>query len=204
REAQNALVLLFRIDPDRREVRGDLVAQHALEHVGVVIDERRRLRFFRARLDFVPQVLHEANVGPELLFGCPSRCRAHNEAALAVFTFADDDPLQALPLFIGGNLARDPCVVDRRHVHQEAPRQGDVAGNARAFLANGLFGDLDQHFLPFFQQVADLRTWRVFAAWRAPGTEAASTAASAATVEFRATRALGVAGRAGWSPHFDA
>ena len=42
------------------------------------------------------------------------------------------------------NLARDADMVHRRRV--TVPGQGDVAGNARALLADGLLGDLDRVF----------------------------------------------------------
>src|SRR5689334_14379237 len=48
-------------------------------------------------------------------------------------------------------------MVHRGHINQIASRQRDVAGNARAFLRNRLFGNLDQNFLAFFEQVADGR-----------------------------------------------
>jgi hypothetical protein len=44
-------------------------------------------------------------------------------------------------------------MVHRRHVHKEPTRQRNVAGDASAFLANWLLGDLYQDFLPFLQQV---------------------------------------------------
>ena len=68
-----------------------------------------------------------------------------------------NDPLQALAFFVGSNLARNAGVVHRRHVDQKTSGQRDVTGNARAFFADRFLGNLDQDFLPFFQQVADLR-----------------------------------------------
>ena len=73
----------------------------------------------------------------------------------AVRPLADQNALQPLALFVGRDLARDADVVDRRHVDQEASRQRDVAGDARALLADGLLGNLDQNLLAFLQQVAD-------------------------------------------------
>ena len=59
-EPQDALVLGLRVNPDRREIVRHLVAQDALNQVEVVIDQRRRLRRIRARLDIRPQVQQEA------------------------------------------------------------------------------------------------------------------------------------------------
>src|SRR5437868_15026259 len=68
-----------------------------------------------------------------------------------------NDALQPLALFVAGDLARDADVVHGRHVHEEASRQRDVAGDARALFADGLLRDLNENFLTFFQQVGDLR-----------------------------------------------
>src|SRR5258708_16709568 len=65
----------------------------------------------------------------------------------------EHDALQALALFIGRDLPRDSGVMHGGHVNQKPARQRDVAGDARAFLGDGLFGNLDQNFLAFFQQI---------------------------------------------------
>ena len=67
------------------------------------------------------------------------------------------DALQAEALLVAGDLTRDADVIDGRHVNQEAARQGDVRSDARAFFRDWLFGNLDQNFLAFLQQVADGR-----------------------------------------------
>ena len=64
--------------------------------------------------------------------------------------------LQALALFVGGDLARDADVVDRRHEDQEAAGQRDVGGDARAFR-DRLLGDLDEDLLARLQQFGDGR-----------------------------------------------
>ncbi|MGH7748811.1 MAG: hypothetical protein ACREQ5_29220, partial [Candidatus Dormibacteria bacterium] len=65
-------------------------------------------------------------------------------------------------------------VMNRRHVNEEAARKSDVACDARAFLAERLFGDLDDDVLTGFQHFGnELRTaWRTRMAMSAimPGT----------------------------------
>ena len=56
-------------------------------------------------------------------------------------------------LFGGSNLARNAGVIERRHVHQVAARQRDVAGDARAFLAERFLGDLHDNFLALLEHV---------------------------------------------------
>ncbi len=135
----------------------DLVAQDALHQVEVVIDQRRRLAGFGAGLDLGPQMLQEADVGAQLVFLDVGGGGADDEAAQTVLALAGNDALQALALFVGVDLARDADMIDRRHVDQEAARQRDVAGDARALLADGLLGNLDQDFLAFLQQIGDQR-----------------------------------------------
>src|SRR4030088_3073602 len=71
-------------------------------------------------------------------------------------------------------------MVHRRHEYQEAPRQRDVTGDARALFPDRLLRILDQDFLSFFEQFADLRHHLVLATAEAP-----STAPSAAPVNIR-------------------
>ena len=67
-------------------------------------------------------------------------------------------------------------MVHRGHVDQEPPGQRDVTSNARSFLADRFFGDLDQNFLAFFEQITDQWNRRILTA---PETASAATAALA-------------------------
>ena len=60
------------------------------------------------------------------------------------------DALETAALLLAGNLARDTDVIDGRHVDQEAAGQGDVGGDARAFLAERLLGNLNDDFLALY------------------------------------------------------
>src|SRR5579872_1458304 len=62
---------------------------------------------------------------------------------------------EARALFRGSNFPRHAGVIERVHVNQKAPRQRDVAGDARAFLAERLFRDLNDDFLSGFQQIGN-------------------------------------------------
>ena len=109
---------------------------------------------------------------------------------MSVIALAHDDPLQPLALFLRSDFARDSGVIHRRHVDQEAAGQRDVAGDARAFLADRFLGNLYQNFLPFLEQIADLRDVLGFAAAKAARTAAA---AGIAAIERRPLCALRVA-----------
>ena len=147
-----------------------------------MIDQRRRLRSLGAALDIVPQAFQEANVGAQFVFTRILCRRANDKASMAVVALAHHDALQPLPLFVGCDLARHSGVVHRRHVDQEPSRQRDVAGDARAFLADGLLRNLHQNFLAFLQQIADLRDFLRLAARKAATT---STASATLPVETR-------------------
>src|ERR1035437_1086912 len=154
-EADDALVVGFRIDPDRGEVGADLVAQDALDEREIVIDEGRRLGVVGALLDLAPQMEEEAQVGAEVFFGCALGCGADDETARGVVALADQDALEALALCVGLDLAADADVGDGGHEDQEPSRQGDVRGDAGTLLGDGLLGNLDQNLLPGLEQVAD-------------------------------------------------
>ena len=60
-----------------------------------------------------------------------------------------------MPFVVRLDLSRDTNVLDGRHVDQETSGQRDVRRDARAFLGDRLFGDLDQYLLAFTEQVRD-------------------------------------------------
>src|SRR5262249_9054010 len=60
---------------------------------------------------------------------------------------------QALALFVSADLARNADVFDRRHVDDVTARQRHVGSDASAFLADRLFGDLDDDLLSLAQKV---------------------------------------------------
>ena len=63
--------------------------------------------------------------------------------------------LQPVPFFIARDLARNAQVIDARHVDHVASRQRDVRSDARALLAQRLFGNLNDDFLAGLQQIGD-------------------------------------------------
>ena len=88
-------------------------------------------------------------------------------------------------------------MVERGHVDQVAPGQRDVAGDARAFLAERLLGDLDDDFLALLEHVGDqlraarLRAMAVTAVAAVMRTAAAIVAAaSTAVASAAASRVL--------------
>src|ERR1019366_8567462 len=168
-KAQHILVGFFVVHPDALIGDRQLVAQDALHYIEVVMDQHRRRTPLGLLPHVEPQVVEEHHVGAQL-FLAPALTRgAHNVAAGNSGSVRLQNPFQAEPFFVARNLARDADVVHRGHVHQEAARQGDVRGDARALLPQRLLGDLHDDFLPFLEQIADGRQRDLVAARVRPG-----------------------------------
>ena len=174
----------------------------------IVIDERRRLGCVGALLDLVPEMNEEAQVGAELFFRRALGGGADDEAAGGLAALVDQNPLEALALFVGRDLAADADVGDGGHEDQEAAGQGDVRGDARALLGDGLLGDLDQNLLAGLEQVADdgqigglhgaARGAAALALAGLRPRRASASAATAAATAIAALRVLEPAPAAGW------
>ena len=154
-ELDDALVVGFRINPDGREVAVDLVAQDALDQPGVVKDQGGGLQGVGALLDIGPQIQQHAEIGAEFFFRRALGGGADDKPARGFAALVNQNPLEALALFVGGDLAADADMRDGGHEDQEAAGEGYVRGDARALLGNGLLGDLDQNLLVGLEQVAD-------------------------------------------------
>src|ERR1017187_297144 len=97
----------------------------------------------------------EAQVGAQFFFRRALGGGAHDEAARGLAALAGENPLEALTLLIGGDLAADAHMRNGGHEDEEASGQSDVAGDAGALFGDGLFGDLDQDFLARLQKITD-------------------------------------------------
>ena len=64
----------------------------------------------------------EAQIGAQLFFRCAFGRSAHDESAGSFSALVGEDPLQALALFVGRDLAADADMRDRGHENQEAAR----------------------------------------------------------------------------------
>jgi len=79
--------------------------------------------------------------------GAPSAAGADDEAAGESSLGVGHEVTQAGTLVGGGDAPGNADMVDGGHVHQEAARQGHVAGDARSFFAQRLLGDLNDDLL---------------------------------------------------------
>src|SRR5260370_1807459 len=152
-ELDDLAVLLFIVNPNAGEIVADVIAQDALDEVEVAVEQSGSFALLAAFLDFVPGLAEKLDVGANLVVGGATCCRADDEAAGISAAGFTDETTKPRAVFGGDNFARYPGVMDRGHVDQEAARQSDVAGDARALLSERLLGDLDddvpaglQHF----------------------------------------------------------
>ena len=102
-----------------------------------------------------PQVIQELHVPGDFFLGAAFGGGARDEAAHRSGTLALQNAFQPEAFFVAGDLARNAHMFERGHVDHEASRQGDMRGDARALLSQGLLGDLNDDLLTFFQKVGD-------------------------------------------------
>src|SRR5579864_77606 len=141
------------------------------------MQQRRRLSLFSASLDLRPSRRQKVNVSANFVRRRGRGCGAHDKSSTRGTLGLRDQMAEARALFRGSNLPRHARVIERGHVNQKSPRQRHVAGDARAFLSQGFLRDLNDDFLPGFQQIGNklgpLRLAAVMAAmsateWLAP------------------------------------
>src|SRR5258706_11161672 len=139
------------VDPDSGEIFADVVAEDTLDEIQVAMEKRGGFALLAALLDFVPGLAEEFDIGANFFVGGSAGRGSNDEAAgISAASFADQTT-QTRAIIGGRDFARYADVVDRGHVDQEATRQCHVAGDASAFFAERLLGDLDDDVLPGLQ-----------------------------------------------------
>ncbi len=104
----------------------------------------------------LPLADEKIHVGPQVVLAFTLRNGPHDEPA-AGRPQPLDKAAQALLLLFVLDAPRDADVIDRRHEHEVASRQGDVRGDAGALGADRLLGHLHQDLLTLLQQLLDMR-----------------------------------------------
>src|SRR6202011_4475754 len=204
----------FAVDPDGGEIVANVIAQDAFDEIQIAMEKRGSFALLAALLDFVPGSAEEFYVSANFFIGSAAGRGAYDEAAgIAAARFADE-AAQTRAIVGAGDFARDTDVIDGRHVHEEAARQSDVTGDARALFAERLLGDLDDYILTSLEHFGDeLRAARrtgVMAslvpaimtrtAWPAGTAFEALAGASTAAAAFRAsTTTVGASATAIWT-----
>ena len=122
--------------------------------------KRRRLRLLSSGTDVEPRPHKVTNVLAQISLVDADTSRAHDESTgrnVLLGANSLDQLAQTVTFRVRLNLSRYTDVFDSWHVDEESSRQGDVRRDARAFLCNRLFRDLDQYLLTFTQQIGNRR-----------------------------------------------
>ncbi len=157
--------LLFVVEPDGDVVVAQVIAQDALHQIQVAVEQGRRAALFGTGADGVPGAAQKFDVGADFVVACAAGRGAHDKSAGECSLRFGHHAAQARAVFRRADAARHADVIHRGHVDQEAARQRDVAGDARALLAQRLLGDLNDDFLARLQHFGnELRAAVLFVA----------------------------------------
>ena len=108
------------VDERALEVAGEEVADDPQRQLGLLVDERRRLRALRLRLDRLPEALEEVEVAGDVLLGRALGGGADDDAALLRGQLLED-VAQAGPLVVV-EPARDAEALAARDVARRSGR----------------------------------------------------------------------------------
>ena len=137
-------------------VSGEDVAQEPLHEAELAVEEGGRALARDQGPHLVPGAGEVAQVALEVLPAVARPHRARDEAAAAaLLAQLLQDGLEAPPLLVVHDLAGDAHVLDGGHEHEVAAGQGDVRGDARPLLAQGLLDHLHQHLLAGLEHLLD-------------------------------------------------
>ena len=136
------------------EVAGEEVADDAQRQLGLLVDERGRLRRLRVRLDRLPEPLQEDEVALDVLRGrALGRGADDDPAFLRVEPL--DDLLQARALRVV-EPPRDAEALALRDEDEEAAGKRDLGREPRALRLHRILDRLHEQLLPARDQVGDL------------------------------------------------
>src|SRR2546422_7997285 len=140
-------VLLFVVNPDGGVIVAEVVTENAFDQIEVAMEQGRRAALLGLGANLIPGAAEEFDVRADFVIAGIGGGGSNDESSRErAFGFADE-AAQARTVFRRGDLPRDADVIHGGHVHQETPGQRNVAGDARAFLAEGFLGDLDDDLL---------------------------------------------------------
>ena len=88
--ADDPLLGALVVDDQLLEVAGEQIADDAERQLGLLVEERRRLRALRPGLDFLPEPLQEDEVALDVLGGRALGGRTDDDAALLDVERLDD------------------------------------------------------------------------------------------------------------------
>jgi hypothetical protein len=149
----------FVVEPDSDVVVAQIVSKDALHQIQVAVQQGRRAALLGCSANRVPRTAEEFDIGANFVVARARSGRSNDKPAGKCSLRFGHHAAQPRAVFRGANAARHADVVHRGHVDQVAARQSDVAGDARALLAQRLLGDLHDDFFARLQHFGNqLRT----------------------------------------------
>ena len=142
------------VDLGALEVAGEEIADDPQRQLGLLVDERRRLRGLRARLHRLPEPLQEDEVALDVLGRGALGGGADDDAAFLDVELLDD-VLQARALGVV-EPARDAEALALRDEDEEAAGERDLGRQPRALRLHRVLDRLDEDLLAAGDQVGDL------------------------------------------------
>ncbi len=131
---------------DLIDLFGEEVADRAFDEIGFVEGAGWGVAIGGAFGDLVPLFDEHGEVADEVAGAFALTDRAHDDAhAFGDIEFAEDFP-ETLAFLGVVDFPADAEHVVERHEDEEAAGETDVGGDARALVADGAFGDLDEEF----------------------------------------------------------
>src|SRR5262249_15304190 len=152
--ADDALVRAVVVDERLLEIVGEEVARDAERQLGLLVDERGRLRLRGVGLDRLPELLEEHEVALDVLCRRAFRCGADDDAALLGGDRLDD-VAQARALVVL-EAPRDAEALAARDEDDEAAGERDLGREPRALRLHRVLDGLDEDLLVALQEVLDL------------------------------------------------
>ena len=130
------------------------VACDAQRQLGLLVDELRRLRRLRLRLNRLPEPLQEDEVALDVLLGRTLGCSADDDPTLLHLELAED-VLEPRALLVV-EPARDAEALALRDEDDEPAGQRDLRRQARPLRLHRILHRLDEDRLPTLDQILDL------------------------------------------------
>ncbi len=127
-QAERSSVLLLVVDPNRRKVVGQKVAQQLGDQALLAVDNGGSPFLFGLVARLGPQLVEVRQIRDDVFFRTPAGRRTQDDAARKPVLLAElsDDAAQSTALRPGIDLSGDPNMIDGRHENKEPPRDRDV------------------------------------------------------------------------------
>ena len=166
-EPHGARVLLSVIDPNRRKISAETIAEQLGNQALLAVNDRRRTGRFRLAPGLAPELVEVRQVADDIFLGSSAGGRPQDDTARepVLRTERPHDAPQAPALVPRLDLAGHPDVVYGGREHQKAARDGHVRRDPDPLGTQGFLDDLHQDLLTGLQEVSNLGLGLVGAAW---------------------------------------